>query len=112
MGRLRRWWSENLENRHTTTWVTHAIGTALPPFLLSLPLPEPYRLPGAALWAVAIAILFLDRERRDEEYKRRTNQWYMGGLQGVSGRVDKVGDLLGPLAVAVTYILAALLGAL
>ena len=93
-----------LRKRDTSTWIEHALIAAFGSFVGGAV--------NASLGFAVVTAWFLAgyfvlvREVRDEARHREDGDWDTPSPQGVTPRIDQWGDLLGPVAVAVTYTLA------
>lgn len=95
-------------SRETTTWVTHAVATAFVPYIASVFLP--FKLIAAAVVASAIAAYFVFKKEPDDRAEHLgIGDYDTPNAQGVTPRIDRWGDTIGPVAVAVTYWLSVLL---
>ena len=99
-----------LQTRQTTTWITHALFTAVAPFLVSWGMPEHIRPLFLACAANIILGYFLVfREPANERAHREVGDYDTPDEQGITPRIDQWGDLIGPAAVALAYTLSMLI---
>ena len=93
-----------MRKRDTQTWIEHAAIVAFGSFVVGA---VNHSLGFAVVisWVFAAYFVFV-RERLDEWNHKIDGDWDTPSAQGVTPRIDQWGDMLGPVAVAVTYTLA------
>jgi len=83
------------------TWIQHGVATIFVSVVFSiLTATDAF---GLVVGAWMMFIYYLGRETADEYRHKKEGDWYTPDEQGITPLVDKVGDLLGPGAVALTY---------
>ncbi len=94
--------------KQTTSWVNHALVTLLVPFALAWLAEDRHR--AAAFFAALIALVFgVIKEREDKARHLAKGDYDKPDGQGITPRIDRWGDTLGPAVVAFAYFLAWLL---
>ena len=94
-----------MRKRDTSTWVEHAAIATLGPFVVGV---VNHSLGLAAFAATALLVYFIViREHLDKKLHDVKGDWNTPSERdGVTPRVDRWGDLVGPATAAVTYTLA------
>ena len=93
-----------MRKRDTQTWIEHACIVAFGSFVVGA-VNASLGFAVVASWVLA-AYFVLVRETIDELGHKIDGDWDVPSPQGVTPRIDAWGDMLGPVAVAVTYALA------
>jgi len=96
---MSRWLSTSYQ---PATWAQHALVSILVSVVFAL-------FTGTGTTGLVIAswltvVFFVVREEKHEDEHKEAGDWYTPDTDGVTPLVDKVGDLVGPITVATTFL--------